>query len=104
MAKCTQVDARHLNNDVYKEYLDLFIKEIEIIKPKVLVLFGTQVSSIVLNDKIEISKQRKVLHKLKINDLDLDVYCVFYPVGNGFFNVDKAIEDLKYIKDKYFKE
>ena len=49
LGKCTQVDARELPDSVYKEYLDLLKQEIEIIDPKVIVLFGNQVSSIVLN-------------------------------------------------------
>ena len=48
LGKCTQIDARPLPDSVYKEYLDLLRKEIEIINPKVVVLFGNQVSSIVL--------------------------------------------------------
>lgn len=104
LAKCTQLDARHLDDKIYETYLELFFKEISIIKPKVLILFGSQISSIVLNKKIEISKERKCLHKLNIDDMEIDVYCVFYPVGNGFFNVDKSIEDIKFIKEKYFKE
>ena len=26
-------------------------------------------------------------------------YSVFYPVGNGRFNIDKAIEDIQYIQN-----
>ena len=29
---------------------------------------------------------------------------VFYPVGNGRFNIDKSIEDIKYIIENYVKE
>ena len=54
LGKCTQVDARELPDSVYKEYLDLLKQEIEIIDPKVIVLFGNQVSSIVLNQKISV--------------------------------------------------
>ena len=55
LGKCTQVDARVLPNSVYEEYLELLRKEIEIINPKVIILFGNQVSSIVLNEKISVS-------------------------------------------------
>lgn len=48
LGKCTQVDARVLPNSVYSEYLDLLCKEIEIIKPKIIITLGNQVSSIVL--------------------------------------------------------
>lgn len=28
------------------------------------------------------------------------MYPVYYPVGNGFFNIDKAIEDINWIIKK----
>lgn len=55
LGKCTQIDARELPDKVYKEYLHLLEKELEIINPKVIILFGNQVSSIVLNEKISVS-------------------------------------------------
>ncbi len=100
LGKCTQIDARELPNSVYEEYLDLLKKEIEIINPKTIILFGNQVSSIVLNQKISVSQCRKQLFKNEINGKNYDFYSVYYPVGNGRFNIDKSIEDIKYIKNK----
>ena len=97
LGKCTQVDARALNDNVYKKYLHLLEKEFEIIKPKVIILFGNQVSSIVLNKKISVSKVRKQLFEKKINGNTYKFYSVYYPVGNGRFNIDKSIEDIKWI-------
>lgn len=94
LAKCTQVDARPLPDSVYKDYLNLFIKEMEIVKPKVIILFGNQVSSVVLGEKIFVSQVRKKEFLLKNK---FKCYSVFYPVGNGSFNVDKSIEDILYI-------
>lgn len=99
LGKCTQVDARVLPNSVYEEYLDLLKQEIEIINPKAIVLFGNQVSSIVLNQKISVSQCRKQLFKHEINGKEYNCYSVYYPVGNGRFNIDKSIEDIKYIKE-----
>ena len=99
LGKCTQVDARELPDSVYKEYLHLLEKEIEIINPKVIVLFGNQVSSIVLNEKISVSKSRKTSYIKKIGSSTYKCYPVFYPVGNGRFNIDKSIEDIKWIID-----
>lgn len=82
---------------VYKEYLKLFKKEIDIVNPKVVVLFGNQVSSIVLNKKISVSKCRKQLFINRINGKEYKFYSVYYPVGNGRFNIDKSIEDIKWI-------
>lgn len=98
LGKCTQVDARVLSNSVYEEYLDLLKEEIQIVNPKVIVLFGNQVSSIVLNQKISVSQCRKKLFRQLINGKEYSCYSVYYPVGNGRFNIDKAIEDIKYIQ------
>lgn len=97
LGKCTQVDARALPGEVLKKYLKLLFKEIEIIKPKVIIAFGNQVSSIVLNKKISVSKDRKVCHELIIDNNKYKVYSVYYPVGNGIFNIEKSIEDIKWI-------
>ena len=97
LGKCTQVDARELPNSVYEQYLDLLKQEIDIIKPKVVILFGNQVSSIVLNKKISVSQCRKQLFTDKIKNKQYKFYSVYYPVGNGRFNIDKSIEDINWI-------
>lgn len=99
LGKCTQIDARPLSDEVLKKYLKLLYKEFEIIKPKVIITFGNQVSSIVLNKKISVSENRKVCYELVINKKKYKVYAVYYPVGNGIFNIDKSIEDIKWIID-----
>lgn len=97
LGKCTQLDARPIPDRVYREYLELLLNEIEIIDPKTVILFGNQVSSIVLDQKISVSQCRKQLFELKINDKVYNTYSVYYPVGNGRFNIDKSIEDIKWI-------
>lgn len=97
LGKCTQIDARPLSDEVLKKYLDLLFKEIDIIKPKIIITFGNQVSSIILNKKISVSQNRKVCHKININNNEYKVYSVYYPVGNGIFNIDKSIEDINWI-------
>ncbi len=99
LGKCTQIDARVLPDSVYKEYLDLLEKEIEIVNPKVIILFGNQVSSIVLDKKISVSQCRKEIFQKKINNKEYSFYSVYYPIGNGRFNIDKSIEDIKWIID-----
>ncbi len=100
LGKCTQVDARVLPNSVYIQYLDLLCKEIEIINPKIIITLGNQVSSIVLNKKISVSQCRKQSFSRDIAGKSYNVYPVYYPIGNGMMNIDKAIEDLKYIITK----
>ena len=97
LAKCTQIDARVLNDKVFKEYLPLFEEEIKLVNPKIIILFGNQVSSIFLNTKISVSQSRKKEYQKQIGSTIYKCYSVFYPVGNGRFNIDKSIEDIKYI-------
>lgn len=93
LAKCTQDDARPLPDKVFMEYRNLLFKEFELIKPKKIILFGNQVSSIVLGQKICVSTVRKNCFQLN----GFDFYPVYYPVGNGFFNTPKAVEDIRSI-------
>ena len=104
LGKCTQIDARPLPDEVLKKYLNLLFKEIDIIKPKIIIAFGNQVSSIILNKKISVSENRKICHELEINKNKYKVYPVYYPVGNGIFNIDKSIDDIKWIIDMEIKE
>lgn len=99
LGKCTQLDARALPDEVLKQYLHLLEKEIELINPKVIILFGNQVSSIVLNKKITVSNCRKQLFQKEINHKSYNFYAVYYPVGNGIFNIDKSIEDILFVKN-----
>ena len=97
LGKCTQTDARVLTNSVYSQYLDLLCKEIEIINPKIIITLGNQVSSIVLDKNISVSQCRKQSFSKKIGKKNYKIYPVYYPIGNGMMNIDKAIEDLKFI-------
>lgn len=100
LGKCTQVDARVLPDSVYEKYLHLLYHEFDIINPKVIILFGNQVSSIVLDEKISVSKVRKKCFQKEINGRTYKFYSIFYPIGNGRFNINKSIEDIKYIMTK----
>ncbi|MBO5376067.1 MAG: hypothetical protein J6A52_04370, partial [Bacilli bacterium] len=93
-----------LSDEVLKKYLNLLFEEIDIIKPKIIITFGNQVSSIILNKKISVSENRKQYHKLKIKKEEYKVYPVYYPVGNGIFNIEKSIEDIKWIIENNLKE
>ena len=103
LGKCTQIDARPLADEVLKKYLHLLYKEIDIIKPKIIITFGNQVSSIILNQKISVSTNRKICHEIKINKKIYKVYPVYYPVGNGIFNMEKAVEDINWIIENEIK-
>lgn len=101
LGKCTQVDARPLSDDILSSYLKLLQKEIDIIKPKVIITFGNQVSSIITGKKISVSENRKKYYEKKIKGNTYKIFPVYYPVGNGIFNIDKSIEDIKWIIENY---
>ena len=59
---------------------------------------------IILNKKISVGECRKQYFEKEIGRKTYKVFPVYYPVGNGTFNIDKAIEDLKYIIENYVKD
>lgn len=97
LAKCTQADARYLDDSVFKVYKDYLFEEIEKVNPEKILMFGNQVSSIILDQKVTVSTCRKLKFDIKYNNKSYNAYAVYYPVGNGRFNIDKCIEDCKYI-------
>ena len=97
LGKCTQTDAKLISNKIYHEYLSLLEREIEIINPKVIVLFGNQVSSVFLNQNISVSQCRKKQFEKVINGKTYRCFPIFYPIGNGRANIGKSIEDIKWI-------
>jgi len=100
LAKCTQIDARPLNNNVFKEYLDLMFEEIESIKPTRVIAFGNQVSSILLNKQVSVSRYLKdECEELRIEGNIYPVYPTFYPVGQGRRNQPQAVSRIKSIME-----
>ncbi len=104
LGKCTQTDARALPDFIYLQYLDYLKKEIVEVNPRVVILFGNQVSSVVLGENISVSKSRKREYELDIDGKKFKCFSVFYPVGNGRFNIDKSIEDIKWIQENVLKD
>jgi DNA polymerase len=98
IAKCTQADARALPNSVFRSYLPTMLEEIERIKPKNIITFGNQVSSILLSKPISVSNYiNDEVEKLLIGDKEFNVYPTYYPVGQGMRNMPKAINRIKRI-------
>ena len=96
IAKCTQDDARHLPDSVYKEYLPLMIEELEYIKPKIVFALGNQVNSILLQRPISVSKYTTDEYEILTtpHGLDLRIYPSYYPIGQGSRNMSKAIKRI----------
>jgi DNA polymerase len=98
LAKCTQKDARPLSNVIFKEYLDLMLREIEIINPKHIITFGNQVSSIILGKNISVSTyQGRKSELLVFNKRIYNIYPVYYPVGQGMRNMSRAVNRIRRI-------
>ena len=98
LAKCTQNDARKLKDNIFKEYLLNTLEEIYEIDPEIIISFGNQVSSILLDKKITVSNYKKLEREnLVIKDKQFEVYPCYYPVGQGMRNIKKAINRIKII-------
>lgn len=97
LAKCSQDDARPLPDEIFLQYRDLLKEELALVSPQKVLLFGNQVASIVLEEKVSVSLARCKKFDLDLNGNVVEGYAVFYPVGNGRFNQDKAICDIKTI-------
>lgn len=97
IAKCTQSDAKHLPDKIYKEYLPLMLEELALIKPRAIVTLGNQVSSVLLQKPISVSRYTNDEYEyLQLSDTFLlKVYPTYYPVGQGMRNLPKAIERIK---------
>ena len=100
LAKCSQDDARPLPDNIFREYKELLMQELTLVNPDKTFLFGNQVASIMLDEDIKVSTTRQKLFHLNLNGKMYDTYAIYYPVGNGRFNQDKAIEDIKQILNK----
>lgn len=97
LAKCSQDDARPLPDEIFLQYKDLLKEELAMINPQKVFFFGNQVSSIVLEQPITVSTVRQKKFVLDLGETKAESYAIFYPVGNGRFNQDKAIFDIKSI-------
>lgn len=104
LGKCTQADAKLISNNIYLQYLRYFEIEMKIINPKIIVLFGNQVSTVFLGQTISVSKCRKEAFEKEIDGKIFKCFPVFYPVGNGRVNINKSIEDIRWIIDNNIKK
>jgi len=102
LSKATQLDARALPDDVFRKYVDLFKEEINVIKPRVIITFGNQVSSVLLGKNIKVSEYRKKHEILDIDGTEYKVFPVYYPVGQGMRNIQTAKEDIQWILKNSF--
>jgi hypothetical protein len=88
-----------------KRYLPILHKEIEIIKPRKIICFGTIPYQAITKDKIKLKTvydsyklSTKAFYKsVYVNKFETKVFPCYFPVGLGQFNQPKAIEILSAI-------
>ncbi len=98
LAKCTQLDARPLKDDVFRKYVEVMKREIALIKPQHIITFGNQVSSILLGQQVSVSKYSgSQKEDLVIDGQTYHIYPTYYPVGHGRMNQPKAIKRIQSI-------
>jgi len=98
LAKCTQIDARPLPNNVFVDYLPSIFEEIATVLPQNIFTFGNQVSSVLLGKNLSVGDYKnKEKEILVIGKKQFDVYPTWYPVGQGTRNMPLAIARVKKI-------
>ena len=58
---------------------------------------GLELSSILLDKNIKVSDYRKRFETIKIEEEIFKIFPVYYPVGQGMRNIEKAKEDINWI-------
>lgn len=99
LARCTQPDARHIPDIVFRESRDVTIHEISLVNPEIIISFGNQVSTHLLQIPIKVSEARKKRFNLVVKNKSFPVFPTYYPVGMGQRNMQKAITDIQAILD-----
>jgi DNA polymerase len=100
LGKCTKDDAAHVSDSVFREYLGLLEQEILAVRPKKIIAFGNQASSLLLGRAVKVSEMRKKHLVKKIGGAEFPVFPVYYPVGQGMRNLPLATEDIRFAISK----
>lgn len=109
LVKCTNYHPQNPARRIIKEDFPLLQKEIDIVSPKYIVAFGTLVFRILTNKNIRLAD---AFRRLKQDDYNIfqsidilgrkyNVLPCYFPIGRG--SPQKALEMLRYIKEKYYK-
>lgn len=91
LAKCTQSDAKQLPDSTFKAYIPSIYTELTLLQPQHIITFWNQVSSILLEKKVNVSSYENNMHELlEIENISYKVYPCRYPVGMWYRNIEKA--------------
>ena len=97
-AKCTQNTAKPISTKALRAYLPLLFKEISIVQPQNIIVFGNQISSLISGFPVSVKDYLGAKHeKLSISGKPYKVFPVYYPVGQGLRNLPKAVKRIKRI-------
>jgi uracil-DNA glycosylase len=98
IAKCTLSNARAVKNSIYRKYLPTLLDEIDSIKPKHVISFGNQVSSILLDKGLSVANYSNTHHEtIEIDKHIYKIYPTYYPMGQGRRNMPQAKARIKRI-------
>ena len=98
LAKATQLDARPLRDRVFYDSREGFLKELELLNASHVVTFGNQVSSVLLNKPVRVSKYSGTqFEELEVGMRIYKIYPCFYPVGRGWMNIRKVVPRVRRI-------
>jgi uracil-DNA glycosylase len=97
--KATFEDAKSLKNNLYKESRKILIKEIIEANPKTIISFGNQVSSTLFEENVKVSEYRKKHKFLILDNKQFKVFPLYYPVGQGARNIEKAKKDIHWVME-----
>lgn len=96
IAKCTQKDACHVRNSVYKDYRTLMLRELDAVQPEFTFTFGNQVSTVLLGKRVSVSDYLGATKEdLLSQGLTHKIFPTYYPVGQGRRNMGVAVERIK---------
>lgn len=97
LAKCTQADAHALPDSHFMAYREFLMKELELIKPKAVISFGNQVSSILCHQPVHVSQTQGKSFVIRSKKMTYKIWPTYYPVGQGFRNTSKALKNIRHV-------
>lgn len=103
IVKKAEIDARLPQSKLIKDYSDIFFKEIELVNPKKIVVFGKIPMSVFMSSSIALKECYRYLEekwKLRtVNFNNKEVIPCYFPVWLGRRNKPQAVDILKKLSE-----
>ncbi len=110
VVKCRPPSNRTPHAEEIKACKPYLLKQIELIKPKIILALGQCAAHSILDTKAPLKELRGKSHKIKINELDLTVFVTYHPAfllrqygKKQILYKREAWNDLKMLKSAYDK-